>query len=294
MTQRTISISGAAYDGYSCPQMLGSIARLGVSYVELAFIAGYTEAFDETAFKHSNARLYIQWLEESSIRCHALSAHMDLGRSSSVDIFRHRMDFARTIGARLINTNAAASKDASAFRRNMDQLSKHAEHIGIIIGLENPGDGSDNVFNVAADGAALIRDLNQSHIRLNYDLGNLVSHRPAHSCTAEELLEALPFCEQLHLKDVRGTAKGWEFTSIGAGYVDFSVASRALAEFPTLALSIEIPLRLIRDRHGRPSRSLTRVPLAHIETTLRTSLEYLSAMRILDATAEVERSVKCC
>lgn len=55
---------------------------------------------------------------------------------------------------------------------------RHAEQLGLIIGLENPGDGSDNLINTAADGIALLDTLGYPHLRLNYDAANTVSHRP--------------------------------------------------------------------------------------------------------------------
>lgn len=54
------------------------------------------------------------------------------------------MDFARKIGARVINTNASAKKTSERFYQNIAILARHAEALDMWIGLENPGDGSDN------------------------------------------------------------------------------------------------------------------------------------------------------
>ena len=50
---RIVSISGAPYDGYPAPHMLDSLASIGATHVEPAFIVGYTEPFDESALRTS-------------------------------------------------------------------------------------------------------------------------------------------------------------------------------------------------------------------------------------------------
>lgn len=45
------------YSGHSYPVILESLARCGVSYVEPAFIAGYTDPFDESVFSLRQAAL---------------------------------------------------------------------------------------------------------------------------------------------------------------------------------------------------------------------------------------------
>ncbi|MDO8694948.1 MAG: hypothetical protein Q7J51_12670, partial [Sheuella sp.] len=54
-TDRIISVSGAPYDGHAFPTMLESLAKLGATHVEPAFIVGYTEPFDETSFTHAQS-----------------------------------------------------------------------------------------------------------------------------------------------------------------------------------------------------------------------------------------------
>jgi sugar phosphate isomerase/epimerase len=141
MSDRIISISAAPYDGYEFPAMLDSIASCGTQYVEPAFIVGYTESFDESSFNLSRVPQYAAWLKQSGLQCFAFSAHIDLGQPGSDDIFARRMDFARALGARIINTNAAKRTNAEGFFRHIQILATHAERLEMIIGLENPGNG---------------------------------------------------------------------------------------------------------------------------------------------------------
>lgn len=279
--ERIVSISAAPYDGYEFPRVLESLASIGATHVEPAFIVGYTEPFDETAFTPDKARQYASWLREHGLRCHAFSSHIDLGRPDALKVFLGRMDFARAIGARVINTNAAHRNNEKRFFENIELLARHAEQLDLWIGLENPGDGSDNLLNTAADGPALLAGIGHPRVGLNYDAGNTISHRPGVN-PADDALAAMPLCLHTHVKDVRADAQGYFFTPLGQGQIDCARILRAVAD-TGLNLSIEIPLRLHRLPDAQPSRSPYRVPLTDIEAVLRPALAFVQ--ECLDATA---------
>jgi sugar phosphate isomerase/epimerase len=278
MAERIISISGAPYDGYEFPAMLDSLASCGAKYVEPAFIVGYTGAFDESAFTPAQARQYVAWLAGAGVKCHAFSSHIDLGREDAVEVFQGRMDFAAALGARVINTNAAARAWSERFFRNIEPLVRHAEQLGMVIGLENPGDGSDNLINTAADGIALLDRLGHPNLRLNYDAANTVSHRPVGKpggvIPADDALLAMPYCGHVHIKDARVTPDGYFFTPLGAGDIGCERIVRAVAK-TDLALSVELPLRLHRGPDAQPIRRPEPVPRAEIESVVRAALAFV-------------------
>lgn len=273
MNARIVSVSAAPYDGYPFPRVLESLAACGVTHVEPAFIVGYTEPFDESAFSPAQATQYAAWLKESGISCHAFSSHIDLGRPGALEVFRGRMDFARKIGARVINTNAAHRSNERRFYRNIAVLAAHAEELDMWIGLENPGDGSDNLLNTASDAAPLLARIGHPRVGLNYDAGNTISHRPGTDCAADAVA-ALRSCVYTHVKDVRADANGYFFTPLGEGGIDCARIVQAIAG-TRLDLSIEIPMRLYRGPDARPNRNLYRVPLGDIEPVLISSLQFV-------------------
>lgn len=281
--QRIVSVSAAPYDGHSFPRVLESLASIGATHVEPAFIVGYTEPFDESAFTEAQARQYAAWLREHGLRCHAFSSHIDLGRADAVEVFKGRMDFARRVGARVINTNAAARSNEKRFFANIEPLLRHAEQLDMWIGLENPGDGSDNLLNVAADGPALLQRIGSPRIGLNYDAGNTISHRPGVD-TVADALAALPQCLHTHVKDVRVNADGYFFTPLGQGQVGCVRILEGIAA-TALDLSIEIPLRLHRGPDAKPSRGAWPVPLADIERVLAAALRFVN-QQLTNATTE--------
>ncbi len=278
MGTRIVSVSGAPYDGYDFPEVLESLAACGVTHVEPAFIVGYTGAFDESAFTIAESDKTIDWLKASGLRCYAFSSHIDLGREDAVEVFKGRMDFAARIGAKVINTNAAARSNSERFFHNIEPLVRHAEQLDLVIGLENPGDGSDNLINVAADGIALLEKLGYARLRLNYDAANTISHRPPGKpggvIPADDALAAMPYCGHVHIKDAKVTPAGYFFTPLGEGDIDCARIVRGVAA-TDINLAIELPLRLHRLPNSQPKRRDEKVPRAEIEAAVRASLAFV-------------------
>ena len=272
---RILSISTAPYDGYEIPTALDSIAACGATHVEPAFIVGYTEPFDENTFTEKNAKQYAAWLKESGLGCFAFSSHIDLGRPGAERIFARRMDFARALGAKVINTNAALRDYQESFFRNIETLSEHAERLDMIIALENPGNGEDNLINVARDGLDLLGRIGSPYVALNYDAGNTVSHRPGQVDPAQDALDAMPACAHIHIKDVQSRPEGYFFVPLGEGQVGCATILKAMQARGDLNLAIEVPLRLHRDAVAQPVRRDSRVALAEIEATLRRCLSFV-------------------
>ena len=273
MKDRIISASGAPYDGYGREEMLESIARIGFRHVEPAFIVGYTEPFDESAFLPAEMASWRRSLDDAGLGCHAMSSHIDLGLDDSVEIFTGRMAFAAGIGARVIATNASARQREDRFLRNIEVLLRRAEAFGIVIGLENPGDGSESLFNIAQEGVALTRRFGSPWLGLNYDAANTASHRPQLKNFADDAVAALPASVHAHIKDVKRTPEGWFFVPVGEGDIDCHKLLGEIAKKPEMPISIEFPARLHRRADAQPVRRISPASLREIEQALTASLD---------------------
>ena len=275
MQERILSVGSGAYSGFSYPVLLESLARCGITHVEPAFIQGYTDPFDEDVFSLHHAAQINRWLDDSGVGCYAFSAHMSLGRPDSVDIFRRRMDFARTLGARIINTTAAAKADEKAFFANIGTLAAYAEDIGLLIGLENPGDGGENIFNTARDGIELIREIDHPNVTMNYDPGNVPSHFSGKVDPVAEALTAIPHCAHMHIKDVRTLTDGWAYPGVSQGDIPYDAIMSELAAHPDLSFSLEILPAICRDLSSKPRRVTPPPTLEQIETTISHAVAYV-------------------
>jgi sugar phosphate isomerase/epimerase len=273
-----ILISTAAYDGYSLPTALEEISGLGVRLVELAFIEGYTDPFTEDYFSGANAGVILSQLEQNHLTCLSFSAHMDLSRDSAVEVFKRRMEFARRVGATYVVSNAGPRQGRSVFMKNMEKLAAFATDLNMIIVLENPGDGRENIIDSAGACAEVIDAIGSEAVRVNYDFGNLVSHLSGKVRPEEDYRLALAQTAHYHLKDVAPDSAGWHFTEIGKGSIDYGrILGEIAAEASLTPLSLEIPLRITRAGDGSPRRAATRVELNIIRKVMAGSLRFIEA-----------------
>jgi sugar phosphate isomerase/epimerase len=271
-----VLISTAAFDGYDLGLAIEEIAAAGADGVEVAFIEGYTHPFTEETFNQTYADQIRQHLADHDITCRSFSAHMDLTKPNAVEIFKRRMAFARMLGADTIITNAAPLAKKDEFISNIRELGLTAQSLGIIIGLENPGDGKANVIDTAEHAARVMDEIALESVCLNYDFGNVISHCFEKVKPEADYRLALPQTGHYHVKDVARDEDGWVFTAIGDGMIDYRTVLGDIAKDPRpLSVSLEIPLRLKRASDASPIRGEAPVERLTIREVLQQSMEFV-------------------
>jgi sugar phosphate isomerase/epimerase len=223
-----------------------------------------------------NAKMIQGLLSDTGLSCFAFSAHMDLAGKGAVDIFKKRMVFGKTVGAKIIITNAAPRSQEKEFFQNIVALADIAKSLDMIIALENPGDGKENVVNSGETGASIIRQIASDWVKLNYDFGNVISHFYERVRPEEDFIYALPFSAHFHIKDVKSNGQGWSFVEIGKGSINFrSILNHLKSENHTHPLSLEVPLRVTRAPDALPRRLASPVSLDEIRRVLKGSLDFV-------------------
>jgi sugar phosphate isomerase/epimerase len=271
-----IAINTLAFHGYPLDTALVEIARLG-AYVEPVYISKYDPALCEEYFTANNAEVLRKRLEALRLKVTSMASHMDLGQVDAVDIFRRRMDFAKAIGARMILTNATRKPQQETFYSNVEKLAAQAEKLDLVIALENPGDGQDQLLGTGTEGIAVLERLGSNRVRLNYDFCNVFTYSKGTRRPDEELESVLPYVSHLHLKNVKACEGTWAVCGIDEGVIDYR---RLLRRFPALSgipMSIELPIRFGFDGQFNfmLRREFTTPSLESIRGILKTSLDYL-------------------
>jgi len=271
-----ILISTAAYDGYDLATAFREIAWAGVDLVEVAFIEGYTDPFTEDYFNDDNAAKIATLLVEHNLKCLSFSSHVDLSRHGIVEVFKHRMAFAKQLGSKYIVSNAAPLESKSQFMQNIKELGQAAADLKMVIGLENPGDGKANVMDSGEPAANLIKEIGQETVKINYDFGNLLSHCFEKMQPQEDYKFVRDCAVHYHIKDVVSDDSGWYFTEIGKGAIDYQKILKELAALPEpVPISLEIPLRIRRAPDASPRRASRPVDLAEIRRVMTGSLNFV-------------------
>jgi sugar phosphate isomerase/epimerase len=273
-----LSVSTAAFDGYSFEVAAAEVARSGVRFIEPAFIKGYT-AFDETSFEEAKAHALHAAMAAEGLAARAVSAHIDAGTDDAPAMLARRLRFARAIGADIVITNSTTPDQADGLRRTLDAVLPVCEATGVVVAFENPGHGRSLIGN-AASGRALVDAVGSGFVRLNYDLGNVFTYSGEAVEPADDMAPALPVMAHAHLKDVLSTPAGWEFTAIGEGSIDMRRAVRLLAAVrPDCPIGLELPLRLSRPGRADPIRRADPLPLPAIREAVARSLRFCGAAR---------------
>jgi sugar phosphate isomerase/epimerase len=266
----TPAVSTAAFDGHPMEVALDEMAALEVDAVEPAFIKGYVD-FDETVFSDASAARLSGLLVDRRLSVWGVSAHMDLSAPEAGAMLARRIAFAGALGAQFIITNAGPARQRDAILRRLDEALPRLDATGVTLALENPGHGTGDLIGRGEEGAALIQALGAPRIRLNLDVGNLLTYAAG---LEPGLSAALPFAAHAHLKDIAVVGPDWHFVPLGEGLVDWTTVAQKLRErSPTFPLAIELPLRLRRPQRSDPIRAPDPLPLTSIREAIRRSLD---------------------
>jgi hypothetical protein len=88
--------------------------------------------------------------------------------------------------------------------KNMERLVEKAESLNMIIGLENPGDGKENIIDSGKAGTPVLQQIGSDLVRFNYDFGNVISHFKERLRPEEDYKYALPFSSSTLNQTARG------------------------------------------------------------------------------------------
>jgi len=235
-----ISINTLAYEGYDLTTAFQEIAKIGAGHVELGFTRGWTEGLTEAHFSEASAMKINRQLSDLGLSSIALSAHIDLTTEDAVDELKRRIDFGKRLGAKIVNTKVGDQSGRTRFEKNIEPIADYAGSMKMIIGLENPSEGTDQIITSGKTGAEVVQKIDSDFIKLNYDFGNAFTYSKGEVDPASDYKEALPHACYLHLKDMKKKNGGWVFTQIGDGVVGYDSILREMVHEKNLRpMSIE-------------------------------------------------------
>lgn len=250
------------------------VAKAGFRWIEPTFITRYLEASVSDLFSQDNAKEVRRAVAHAGLKVYAVSAHMDLGSESAVPEFESRMDFASTVGAQVVISNATSTDRESQFYRNMESLVKRAEENELTIGLENPGDGEKSMISDAATGASVVRRIGSDRVKLNLDLSNVYSYNHGSADLSKEAELALPVACNIHLKNLAERNGQLFFAGVHEGIHDYAPVLSMLAG-SHLPLTVEYPAGFARVDDWSMSATRVSISTEEVTDTLSRSREYL-------------------
>lgn len=268
-----LAANTSAYGGYGLAVALEHIASLGYKKVEIAAMFGLIEHITQDQFTPKEAARVKTLMNQNGLKSTAFSAHLFLNRPDAVELFLPRMDFAKEIGASIINTKAGAPSGLEQFFRNMEQLIKHAEKIDIIIGLETHGD----IVNHGSAAVQAVRYFRTNRVILNYDFGNVLINSRGKVDPAADFEAITDQVGHLHLKDAVKENNRWRWTSIGQGAIDYQGIFAGIKRLPDpLPLTVDLPLSIVLNENAEAKPVDHFLSLAEIDAIMKDSFQYIN------------------
>jgi sugar phosphate isomerase/epimerase len=271
-----ISINTLAYEGYDLTTAMREIAKIGTGHVELGFTRGYTEGLSESHFSEASAKRINHLLSDFGLSSIAVAAHTDLTTNVAVDELKRRIDFGKNLGVEIVHTKVGAISGRKQFEKNIQPIADYAESMNMIIGLENPAEGKDQIISSGRTGAEIIKTIGSDFVKLNYDFGNAFTYSKGKIDPAVDYKEALPYACHLHLKDLKQEGSGWQFSQIGKGVINYeTIFKELIEERKPMPLGIE-HLFIYNASEDLIVNRLQRPPsLSQISDSLKRSIAYV-------------------
>ena len=133
---------------------------------------------------------------------------------------KQKLDLAHQLGVSLVVGGAGEIEQES----QRDTLYQHLKDIGDYAAEKGITYCFETHPGICVNAAGMLRtmqDLDHSHLKLNFDTGN-INYYNEHADVVESLREVAPFVKHVHLKDSYCKFKDWHFIALGeAGGVDF-------------------------------------------------------------------------
>jgi sugar phosphate isomerase/epimerase len=258
-----------SYKHLPLERALEGLSRVGFTQIELLGASEWTPHYDpSTASAQDRARL-ITSLERYGLRIASISGHSNLASDEGLRKFRDRLEFAVSLGVRIVNTGVgdlSSEERRQRFQRNIREVAAWASGMGVTVALEPHGAWAPSGRVLAK----MIRELGAPSVRINYDTANVIYYsgeRPE-----EDLPSAVDLVAHVHMKDKIGGKMEWNFPALGKGEIDFSRILAALERGHYGGpLSIEIELTPETERNADL-----------IDQAFRDSLAYLRSLNRLE------------
>ncbi|MGR5140207.1 sugar phosphate isomerase/epimerase family protein [Photobacterium sp. DNB23_23_1] len=275
--KNNFSISTVAYAGHSIESALDSICSLDVYNVELALIQGAIYDLDEEGVSESNVRHIRDLLNRRHMSCTSLAAHCHMTLDNCDERLLKRINLASILDCQRLIIYAPRNGNLSQFQRAASRAIARAEALEIKILIENVGDQQPYMLNDSSDFEPVINEFNSEALGINFDPGNLASHRPENDLF-QCAVRSLDIAEHIHIKDLVFDGNSYQFCAVGDGICRYQALFRHVSKHNSMPFfSIEAPFAMIRKADGRavlkPKSEV--LSLEEINAKLRASVQLI-------------------
>jgi len=208
---------------YTLEEALRGLAEAGFENVEIGAVKSFLEHLDPDEPDVEGAR---RLLERHGLRCVSLSGHAPLHEEPGRRRLRNVLAAGKGLGISVLNTftgDASTPEERERFVEGARALAREAREAGIRLCIET----DSNLLPTAETGVALLDEIGDDWIQINYDPGNVVYYTGARP--EDDVRHGLGRIGHVHLKDKRGGKGVLDFPPLGEGDLDLAGILRDLA-----------------------------------------------------------------
>ncbi|MEZ9133513.1 hypothetical protein BCS96_13665 [Vibrio breoganii] len=271
------SVSTVIYSGHPIEDSFESLSRLGVQNIELALIQGAVYGLTESDVTPGAVQQTKQLLQQYEMACTSIAAHCVLTKENCCELLLKRVRVCIELSCPRLIIYAPRDLDLKAFQHQALKAFELAKDSGVRVLIENVGDRLPYMLNDSSDFEAVTQQLDNDVMGINFDPGNLLSHRP-NTDVLHHSLKSLGVAEHIHLKDAVITDKGYRFCALGEGVGHYQELIHQMKSIETPFFSIECPLSLVRSHSGETKLNpIEQIPsIQEIEENLKVSIRLIN------------------
>jgi len=233
-----IGVVTSTYPNFNGDEAMQGISAACFQYVELASAPSYFEHILPRPEEASEADVKNQLdkCKGYGLELYCIAGHTRLLTEKGTENFKTVLDYADKAGVPFVTTDTGEVKgedDKIRFYKAIEELAEYAQSKNVTICLEMHGTWCNN----GKTGAEIIKKVNHPNVRLNYDTGNVSLYGGVWA--VDDMQYALPYMSFMHIKDVGGELKEWNFPALGDGRVDFAKIRDFIQDY-TGPVSVEI------------------------------------------------------
>jgi L-ribulose-5-phosphate 3-epimerase len=214
-----------SYTGHSLQRALEGISRAGLQFVEIASVPGVTEhvtpeGMDRRALDESKTRI-----EGYGLAIASISGHCDLTTPGGRELFRARIELARSWGVPIVNASAGSidtAEGCDAFFAAMHAVVPALERSSVTVCLET----DRGIVGPSEEILRTLQRIGSERVRINFDPANVIYNFGRDP--VQELAKVAPHVGHVHLKDKKGGQGVADFPALGSGSIDFGGIFREL------------------------------------------------------------------
>ena len=261
----TICYPASVDPAFDLERSLAGLHAVGFEQVELFGIDGYCEHVDLDDVGPAAAERLRRQLERHSLTPVALNFATKLDTDEGVAHFGRAAELAERLGARVVVANVesvSTPETEQAFFERVPAIVASAKRQGVVLALETHG----GLVSTMADGADLVDRVGSEHVKVAYDMANVVKYGRTvpDRDLRDHLARIADTIGYVHLKDKADLSDRYDYPPFGDGILDFPTVLELLEQGGYRGLlAVEVEL------DGRPASPEV------VDEALHRSLAYL-------------------